>query len=163
MPTFALPGVIGWPLALLLAASTFVAGIALYRLIIWIEDSGRAVPIRAQLREGLWFHFKRMGLNAPYPVQEIIVQDPRQSAEKTFAKTLSALSQVDFIQALDATSLEALARKVHQAHYAPQEAIFRQGDSERQSRVPMPIAQEVGEDAASNELLGRIRAFFRLT
>jgi small-conductance mechanosensitive channel/CRP-like cAMP-binding protein len=100
----------------------------LYRVIVWIDDAARAIPLRGQLQEDLWFHFKRKGIAMPFPVREVHLHDAKDDRQTHLEATLAALRQVDFMRDLEPTVLEELARHARHAIFAPQSTIFRQGD-----------------------------------
>ncbi|MNX04730.1 Low conductance mechanosensitive channel YnaI [compost metagenome] len=101
----------------------------LYRLIIWIDDGPRSVPLRGKLLEELWYHFKRRGFDMPIPAQEIVLRDPRLQQETALTAAVKALRTVDFMRDFDDAVIEAIARQARHAHYAPESAIFHQGDA----------------------------------
>ncbi len=108
---------------------TFGESAIIYRLIVWIDDAARAVPLRGELQEGLWFYFKRKGINMPFPVREVYLHDAKGEQEAAANATLSALRQVDFMGAFADEHLSKLAGHARHAVFAPGETIFRQGDA----------------------------------
>lgn len=100
----------------------------MYRLIVWIDDAARATPIRGMLLEGLWFHFKRKGIDMPFPIREVHLHEAKQEGEAAFEATRATLHAVDFMSELEAPALDELARKARHVIYAPKETVFRRGD-----------------------------------
>ncbi len=239
---------------------TYTESAIVYRLVIWIDDAGRAIQLRGDLLESIWYHFKRKGIAMPFPIREVTLRDAKLQEAGLFDEAQAALRKVDFMRAFGSATFEAIARHAQRAVYAPQETIFRQGDpggslfvilrgevmlhltdargtqplanlhagayfgemslltgetrtatasaatdceflviddvhlaplleahpevlesvsriiaqrragmdevrqsmAERQSRIPQPLPEAASVDAASHELLGRIRSFFKL-
>lgn len=107
---------------------TYSESALLYRVIVWIDDAARAVPLRGALLEGLWFHFKRKGIEMPFPVREVYLHDAKDRRLAALDATLEALRRVDFMRDFEPQVLEMLAGQARHAIFAPQETIFRQGD-----------------------------------
>lgn len=98
-----------------------------YHLYCHINDYTVAKLARSKAMIGLWYHFKRHGIEIPLP-QRDVRQREVTSEEERIRKNVKSLSKVDFIARLGKEEIEYLASKVRAVHFAEGETIFREGD-----------------------------------
>ena len=105
----------------------------LYRIRMWIEDYPQRWNIETSVRVGLWYAFRREGLEIPFPTRTIVnapsAQEYVYGNETIRADVLPFLSSVDFLEALGPEVLGTLARRAKFQLFAAGEKICRQGDS----------------------------------
>ncbi len=131
----------------------------IYRLVVWIDDAARAVPLRGALLEGLWFHFKRKGFDMPFPVREVYLHDAKVEQEAALDAAKASLRKVDFMREFDGAVRDEIARHAQHAIFAPKETIFRQGD--RGGSLFIILRGEVMlqlDDARGSQPLAHLRA-----
>lgn len=105
-----------------------------YEMRFWIEDYGRAPAIRDQVMTRLWYALARANMDIPFPVRHIQVMD-REGVERnalvqekeSVAKIVRQLASIDFLQALDSSQLQELARQARVAQYGTGEYLVHQG------------------------------------
>lgn len=130
----------------------------LYRVFLWIDDYSARHRIESRVRMGLWYTFRRRGLEFPYPTHTLITapEEPRYDLRKT----LSFLSSVDFLGALGEEALTILAERVQFQLFAQGERICYQGELGhsfylvRSGRVGVEACNDDGEIFLRSELRG---------
>ena len=134
----------------------------LYRIRLWIEDYAQRWNIETSVRLGLWYAFRREGLEIPYPTRTIVsapaAHEYVYGKETVREDVLPFLSSVDFLEALGPEVLQALSRRAKFQLFAEGEKICRQGDSGgafyiiRSGRVGVEVCDSDGEVFLRNEL-----------
>ena len=104
-----------------------------YSLLFAITDFDRRAFIDSEVRRRIWYSFQRAGIEIPYPVRDVRVQQTStaplpQSNEEQAAERLRMIRSVDFLDALPAASLEYLAQSSRSCLYDTGEAVVRQGE-----------------------------------
>lgn len=98
-----------------------------YRLRYWMRDYGRRFEIDSRVREAIWYHFSRRGIEIPFPIRNVIHNRPAGS--KDLEKEVRALlDQVDFLKALAPEELQILVDRTRLHLYAQGERVFSQGE-----------------------------------
>lgn len=128
----------------------------LYRIRMWIEDYAGRWNIETQVRVGLWYAFRREGLEIPFPLRTLVHAPPEDVEDKK--QILSFLRSVDFLEALGPDSLEMLANRAKFQLFAAGEKICRQGEAGdsfyiiREGRIGVEIRDAQGEVFLRNEM-----------
>jgi small-conductance mechanosensitive channel/CRP-like cAMP-binding protein len=99
-----------------------------YRIRFWMRDFAHSGLIAHKVYSGIWYHFKREGIEIPFPIRTVYMREALRSdsAEITRRKA-DKLDSVDFLQPLSRAEREDLARDMHEVMYARNEVIL-QGD-----------------------------------
>lgn len=127
-----------------------------YRIRLWIEDYANRWNIETRVRVGLWYAFRREGLEIPYPVRTMVqaeASEPKEAQHVT-----SFLTSVDFLEALGPESVEMLARRARFQLFAAGEKICRQGEAGdtfyiiRSGRVGVEVRDADGEVFLRHEM-----------
>ena len=105
----------------------FGASAIVYRVRVWTTDFAADERIRDRLRSQIYYAFRRLGINIPYPIQVEIEQQPvtATGAEDRSARTLDA---VEIFSSLSDAQRAALAEASRLVLYAAGEIIVREGD-----------------------------------
>jgi small-conductance mechanosensitive channel/CRP-like cAMP-binding protein len=104
-----------------------------YTLLFYIADFERRAWIDAEVRRRIWYTFQRAGIEIPYPIHDVRIQQAREKpAPKTSneqaQERLRMMRSVDFLDALPAEALEYLANSSRYCLYDAGEDIVRQGE-----------------------------------
>lgn len=101
-----------------------------YRARFWITDYDQEVPIRDQVRTGIYYSFRRHGIHIPLPMQVQIHrfdQAARGPADRV-RDWKGVLSHVDVLAPLSEREIEYLAETGREQVYGAGETIVQQGD-----------------------------------
>lgn len=105
-----------------------------YRLRFWIGDYKDYRVIEDNVKTNVWYHFKRAGIQIPFPIRtvEMTEVDREAEAEKETAerraRAFAVLEGVDIFSPLNKKELESLAAAAEIRVYGVGETIIRQGD-----------------------------------
>ena len=104
-----------------------------YQVKVWLSDLPHIPDIRSECLAQIWYHFRREGIEIPYPVRELrrgraaaAVSDSEGAGEG--ASTLGRLRSVPFFAALPEDLLLALSAGATVREFGAGERIVRQGD-----------------------------------
>jgi small-conductance mechanosensitive channel/CRP-like cAMP-binding protein len=134
----------------------FMDSSILYRIRMWIEDYPGRWNIETSVRVGLWYAFRREGLEIPFPIRTLVHAPPDNAQDKK--QVISFLASVDFLEALGQESLEILGKRAQFQVFAAGEKICRQGESGdsfyiiRAGRVGVEVRDAQGEVFLRNEM-----------
>ena len=99
-----------------------------YLIRFWIRDFARSGLIAHKVYSGIWYHFKREGIEIPFPIRTVYMREAlRSDSAEVVRRKVEKLNSVDFLQPLSSAEREDLARDMHEAMYARDEVIL-QGD-----------------------------------
>lgn len=99
-----------------------------YLIRFWIRDFARSGLIAHKVYSGIWYHFKREGIEIPFPIRTVYMREAlRSDSAEAVRRKVEKLNSVDFLQPLSPAEREDLARDMHEAMYARDEVIL-QGD-----------------------------------
>lgn len=136
----------------------FAASSVNYRLRFWMCDYGRRWEIDSRVREAIWYHFHRAGIEIPFPMQNVIHHRPAAPRD-TEGEVRALLDLVDFLRALQPKELQILVDRAKIQLYAQGERIFEQGEPGdefhilKSGRVRVSARNPQGEVFLSKELL----------
>lgn len=99
-----------------------------YQIALWIDDYSRSPGICSEFQERLWYHFHRAGLEFPFPVSDVRLNDAKERSETRTLENLHALGRIDIIACMDPDSVARLAKQARVVHFAAKEPIIRQGE-----------------------------------
>jgi len=106
----------------------FAASSVTYRARFWIDDFSQDEVARDQVRSGIWYIFKRRGIEIPFPIQvEYSRDDPPVRAPELTPRFARTLSSVEVFQSLSDGDIVALADAGQERLYARGEVIVREG------------------------------------
>lgn len=122
-----------------------------YELRYWISDYDKLNDIDNDVMTGIWYQFRRNGIEIPFPIRTVYVRrEPRQEAADP--EVLSLLSRVDFLAPLKAEEVRSLASDLRHHIYARGERVFEQGEEGHtfyiiwSGHVCVRVRSEAGED-----------------
>ncbi len=103
-----------------------------YALLYFISDFESRAWIDSDARRRIWYSFQRAGINMPYPVHDVRLQQQSdvtvQGGEEQTKLRRRMMRRVDFLEALPTSALDYLAEVSRQCLYDTGEDIIRQGE-----------------------------------
>lgn len=99
-----------------------------YRARFWVEDYAKDEIARDQVRTGIYYSFRRHGIEIPWPIQiEYARQEPPRRTVDVTSRFAELLSGVEVFAALTDDERRELARESEERLFAAGEAIVREG------------------------------------
>lgn len=98
-----------------------------YELRYWIKDFEHVSRIDDEVMTGIWYQFRRHGIEIPFPVRDVTIRRERRR-EGADPEVLSLLSRVDFLAPLTEPEVRGLAEDLRHHIYARGERVFEQGE-----------------------------------
>ena len=100
-----------------------------YEILYWTKDYMWIHDIEAQIREHLWYIYRRNDIEMPYPVRHVLMEQVEAKVKSEEAGYRSAIDSVDILEPLSDAERDVIAMSVVKHVYAPGELIFRRGDA----------------------------------
>ncbi|MBI3770242.1 MAG: mechanosensitive ion channel family protein [Deltaproteobacteria bacterium] len=102
-----------------------------YRIHFWILDYARQDLVRDAIMTGLWYAFRRHGIEIPYPIRVLQQRDGRALADAASLEQerVAALRQVDFLSELDDDDLAVLSPWLRPLAFGRGELVCREGEA----------------------------------
>ncbi len=98
-----------------------------YEMRFWISDYERLNEIENRVMTGIWYQFRRHGIEIPFPIRTLYVRrEPKHEAADP--EVIALLSRVDFLAPLKEAEVRSLADDLNHHIYARGERVFEQGD-----------------------------------
>ena len=95
----------------------------------WIDDFAAAEVIQSDVRQAIYYEFKRRGIEIPYPIQiEYSREEAPQDTPQRRERFLRVVASTPVLSALPADVHQALAEAAAERPYATGEVIVREGD-----------------------------------
>jgi small-conductance mechanosensitive channel/CRP-like cAMP-binding protein len=98
-----------------------------YQVKIFVSDVASVPDIKSDVSAQIWYHFRREGIEIPYPVRELR-RTSRVAGGPDGNQSLARLRSVPFFAELPEDLVVALARDAMAEEYGAGEAIVRQGE-----------------------------------
>lgn len=128
-----------------------------YRLRVFIRDFSERFRVDSKVREAIWYHFEREGVEIPYPIRNVYWLKPNSGVDLE-REVRKMLDSVDFFSVLDAEDLAQLTRRAHYQLYAGGEKVCVQGEPGssfyiiKSGRLRVTAVNEMGETFLSAEM-----------
>lgn len=134
-----------------------------YRVKFWIDDFGDLYEIEDDVMSRIWYHFKRNGIEFPYPISDVrvtpaSVREPEEQRRSEEQQAGIYLKQVPLFAAIPEKDLKRLAANLHAKTFAAGEHLVRQGDEGgsfyiiKQGKVEVLVADPEGRQTKVAEL-----------
>jgi CRP-like cAMP-binding protein len=104
-----------------------------YQIKFFIYDYGQLEPTLSAVRKGLWYHFRRNGVEIPFPVRNVYLHDwqERKDANEQVQQRLSeSLQKVYLFASLDEEERRLIVGHLSEMNFAVNELIIREGESD---------------------------------
>jgi small-conductance mechanosensitive channel/CRP-like cAMP-binding protein len=100
-----------------------------YRVRVWTTEFDADERIRDAIRMAMYYAFKRVGIEIPYPIQTEIRRDAVRPASRDYSADQRTLTKVSVFQSLSETENGQLAHAATLSVFGAGEVIVRQGES----------------------------------
>lgn len=100
----------------------------IYEVLYWTKDYMWVHDIDAQIRQHLWYIYRRSEIDIPFPVRHVLLEQQEQAARPQEADYDKLIESVEIFAPLTAEEKDVVARSVIRSVYAPGELILRRGD-----------------------------------
>jgi small-conductance mechanosensitive channel len=104
-----------------------------YKLKFWIDEYERHQVILDDLTSRVWYQFKRMGIEIPFPIRTVrfmekVRQKEAESAQNLWKQVLEMLKRCDILAPLSQEQLVILSRNARLLPYGAGELLIVQGE-----------------------------------
>ena len=106
----------------------FSDSVITYEILFWVKDFMLVHDIEAEIREHLWYIYRRNDIDIPYPMRHILLEQVETKSKAGEADHRSAIDSVEIFEPLSDEERDVIARSAVRHIYAPGELIFRKGD-----------------------------------
>jgi len=99
-----------------------------YEVLYWTKDYMWVPDIDAQIRQHVWYIYRRGEIEIPFPVRHVLLEQQEPAISHQDADYDQVIESVEIFAPLSAEEKEAVARSAIRSVYAPGELILRRGD-----------------------------------
>jgi small-conductance mechanosensitive channel/CRP-like cAMP-binding protein len=100
----------------------------IYEVLYWTKDYMWVPDIDAQIRQHVWYIYRRHDVDIPFPVRHVLLEQQEPIAGHQEADYDKVIESVEIFAPLSAEEKEAVGHAAIKAVYAPGELILRRGD-----------------------------------
>jgi len=100
----------------------------IYEVLYWTKDYMWVPDIDAQIRQHVWYIYRRGEIEIPFPVRHVLLEQQEPEVSRQEADYDQVIESVEVFAPLSAEEKEAVARSAIRSVYAPGELILRRGD-----------------------------------
>jgi len=100
----------------------------IYEVLYWTKDYMWVPDIDAQIRQHVWYIYRRGEIEIPFPVRHVLLEQQEPEVSHQEADYDQVIESVEVFAPLSAEEKEAVARSAIRSVYAPGELILRRGD-----------------------------------
>jgi small-conductance mechanosensitive channel/CRP-like cAMP-binding protein len=100
----------------------------IYEVLYWTKDYMWVPDIDAQIRQHVWYIYRRGEIEIPFPVRHVLLEQQEPAVSHQEADYDQVIESVEIFAPLSAVEKEAVARSAIRSVYAPGELILRRGD-----------------------------------
>jgi small-conductance mechanosensitive channel/CRP-like cAMP-binding protein len=100
----------------------------IYEVLYWTKDYMWVPDIDAQIRQHVWYIYRRGEIEIPFPVRHVLLEQQEPAGSHQEADYEQVIDSVEIFAPLSAEEREAVARSAIRSVYAPGELILRRGD-----------------------------------
>lgn len=100
----------------------------IYEVLYWTKDYMWVPDIDAQIRQHVWYIYRRHDVDIPFPVRHVLLEQQEPIAGHQEADYDKVIESVEIFAPLSAQEKEAVGQAAIKAVYAPGELILRRGD-----------------------------------
>ena len=106
----------------------FSDSVITYEILFWVKDFMLIHDIEAEIREHLWYIYRRNDIDMPYPMRHILMEQVEAKPRPAQSNHRSVIDSVEIFEPLADEEREVIAKSAMRHIYAPGEVIFRKGD-----------------------------------
>lgn len=98
-----------------------------YKLEVWIDDFSMRDFIESDVKDKIWYKFKRENIKIPYPIRDVFIHEVKDEYF-SIEDIVKLLKGIDFFVGIDDDELKLIASGVKVETFTKDEVIFCQGD-----------------------------------
>lgn len=102
-----------------------------YQIKFFIKDYGLVDPTIALAKKAFWYHFRRNGVDMPFPIRDVYMHG-KEERDEAHARQIGKLSEsvrsVYLFASLDDDERKLIAENLDEVHYAIDEVVIHEGD-----------------------------------
>ncbi|HEY4491176.1 MAG TPA: cyclic nucleotide-binding domain-containing protein, partial [Acidobacteriota bacterium] len=98
----------------------------------FMKDYALIEPTLAAVRKAFWYHFRRNGIEIPFPIRNVYLHQPRELKtvrEEDLQRLSDSLRGVYVFASLADDELRLIAEQLEEMHFAKDEVIIREGET----------------------------------
>jgi small-conductance mechanosensitive channel/CRP-like cAMP-binding protein len=99
----------------------------IYEILYWTKDYMWVPDIDAQIRQHVWYIYRRSEIDIPFPVRHVLLEQQEQAVTQREDGYDRVIESVEIFAPLSAEEKEAVARSAIKSVFAPGELILRHG------------------------------------
>jgi small-conductance mechanosensitive channel/CRP-like cAMP-binding protein len=99
----------------------------IYEVLYWTKDYMWVPDIDAQIRQHVWYIYRRSEIDIPFPVRHVLLEQQGQAVTQQEDGYEKVIGSVEIFAPLSAEEKEAVARSAIKSVFAPGELILRRG------------------------------------
>jgi CRP-like cAMP-binding protein len=100
----------------------------IYEILYWTKDYLWVPDIDAQIRQHLWYIYRRSDIEIPFPIRHVLLEPQEPIASSQEPDFNQVIESVEIFGPLSAGERDVVARAAIRSVYAPGELILRRGD-----------------------------------
>ncbi len=106
----------------------FADSSVVYEVLYWTKDYMWVPDIDAQIRQHVWYIFRRSEIEIPFPTRHVLLEQQEPAVSHPEADYDGVIESVEIFAPLSADEKQTVARSTIKSVYAPGELILRRGD-----------------------------------
>src|SRR5207249_6390901 len=99
----------------------------IYEVLYWTKDYMWVPDIDAQIRQHVWYIYRRSEIDIPFPVRHVLLEQQGQAIPQQEDGYERVIESVEIFAPLSSDEKEAVARSAIKSVFAPGELILRRG------------------------------------
>jgi small-conductance mechanosensitive channel/CRP-like cAMP-binding protein len=107
---------------------SFADSSIIYEILYWTKDYMWVPDIDAQIRQHVWYIYRRSEIDIPFPVRHVLLEQQEPAAKPIQPDYHQVIESVEIFAPLSVEEKQAVARSAVRSVFAPGELILRRGD-----------------------------------
>jgi len=108
---------------------SFADSSIIYEILYWTKDYMWVPDIDAQIRQHVWYIYRRSEIDIPFPVRHVLLEQQERPARRELPDYGSVIESVEIFAPLSADEKHAVVRSAVRSVFAPGELILRRGEA----------------------------------
>jgi len=107
---------------------SFADSSVIYEVLYWTKDYMWVPEIDAQIRQHVWYIYRRSDIDIPFPVRHVLLEQQEPATRTAAPDYNKVIESVEIFAPLSAEEKQTVARSAVRSVFAPGELILRRGD-----------------------------------
>ena len=107
---------------------SFADSSIIYEILYWTKDYMWVPDIDAQIRQQVWYIYRRSEIDIPFPVRHVLLEQQERLAKPLPPDYGSVIESVEIFAPLSADEKQTVVRSVVRSVFAPGELILKRGE-----------------------------------